>query len=237
MLKAIERIIVKILPYAIYRFLGGFYGVFIKRNSYSQYGEDLIILEFFKKQKKQFGTYLDIGAFHPIFISNTHLMHKLGWKGFVVDIDNQKLQAFKLIRGKKVTTFFNAVTPIEYNEKIVCYKFKRMWSEIDTLSIEVAEKTKKETGIDYFTDLVSTISVNQLFQITGRVDLLNIDIEGLDNLIIESIDFEKYGPSLIIFEDNETWGGSRSTLSILESNGYSHLFTSNGSVGYCRING
>ena len=54
MLKAIERIIVKILPYAIYRFLGGFYGVFIKRNSYSQYGEDLIILEFFKKQKKQF---------------------------------------------------------------------------------------------------------------------------------------------------------------------------------------
>ena len=44
------------------------------RKSYSQWGEDLFIQEFFKGRAK--GFYVDIGSFHPIMYSNTFLLFK-----------------------------------------------------------------------------------------------------------------------------------------------------------------
>ena len=41
------------------------------------------------------GNYLDIGCYHPVGISNTFLLHKKGWQGVVVDIDDYKLKLFK----------------------------------------------------------------------------------------------------------------------------------------------
>ena len=46
------------------------------------------------------GTFLDIGCYHPVGISNTFLLHKKGWQGVVVDIDDYKLKLFKKRRGK-----------------------------------------------------------------------------------------------------------------------------------------
>lgn len=235
----IERTVVGILPYKLSRLIGFLFGMLVKRTSYSQYGEDLICWEFFKKWGIIKGTYLDIGAFHPKFISNTHLFYKKGWTGFVVDIDDVKLQSFKLVRRKSVQTFFNAVVPNETSfssSSIDCYKFKRVWSEIDTLSEEVAIETKKQTGFDFYKTTVSTITIKKLLESTGKVNLLNIDIEGLDSMIIENFDFDLYGPDLIIFEDNDYWGGSNESIKLLQQKGYDHLFTSNGSVGYFRIN-
>ena len=45
------------------------------------------------------GNYLDIGCYHPVGISNTFLLHKKGWQGVVVDIDDYKLKLFKKRRG------------------------------------------------------------------------------------------------------------------------------------------
>jgi hypothetical protein len=232
-----EKTVVGILPYKLSRLVGFIFGMLVKRTSYSQYGEDLICWEFFKKWKIEKGTYLDIGAFHPKFISNTHLFYKKGWTGFVVDIDDIKLQSFKLVRGKSVRTFFNAVVPNDelFNTtQIDCYNFKRIWSEIDTLSEEVAIETQKKTGFDYYKTTVPTISIHKLLEAVGKVNLLNIDVEGLDSIIIQNFDFDNFGPDLIIFEDNDYWGGSYETLDLLVKKGYAHLFTSDGSVGYFR---
>ena len=69
---------------------------FLKHKSYSQYGEDLIIDSFFKHHAPiKSGNYLDIGCYHPVGISNTYLLHRRGWQGLVVDIDDYKLELFK----------------------------------------------------------------------------------------------------------------------------------------------
>ena len=59
-----------------------------------------------------------------------------------------------------------------------------------------------------------------------------MDIEGLDTAVINDINFTKFKIDLIIFEDNENYGGNINLTKKLEDNGYFHLFTSGGSVCY-----
>ena len=54
-----------------------------QRQSYSQNGEDRALLDLFPADFK--GLYVDLGANHPYFISNTHLLYTRGWHGLCVD--------------------------------------------------------------------------------------------------------------------------------------------------------
>src|SRR5436190_4598420 len=47
--------------------------------SFSQFGEDRWLLRHFADQVS--GFYVDVGAFHPFNGSNTHLLHRRGWRG------------------------------------------------------------------------------------------------------------------------------------------------------------
>jgi hypothetical protein len=62
--------------------------------SFSQFGEDLAILRCVDQLKIAKGTYLDIGCFHPINLSNTLLLYKSGWRGINIDMNPSKVEAF-----------------------------------------------------------------------------------------------------------------------------------------------
>jgi len=53
------------------------------RTDYSQWGEQQIILDFFKGQAE--GTFLDLGAFDGVTGSNTRALAELGWTGVMVE--------------------------------------------------------------------------------------------------------------------------------------------------------
>ena len=55
--------------YVRYKFL-------YKKRNYSQFQEDLFLLDFFKK--KSTGKFVDLGAFHPMKFNNTYLLYKKG---------------------------------------------------------------------------------------------------------------------------------------------------------------
>ena len=229
----IEKIIIALFPTHIQRLFGFMYGVLYKRISYSQYGEDIICYEYFQRKNIHNGIYLDIGAFHPIWYSNTNLFHKKGWSGIAVDIDEAKLRSFKLMRGKKVMTILGAITagPIDSGQ-VLFYKFRKIWSEIDTTSLEAAEFYRKQRNTDYDVKKINTIDINKLMSTLPRVNFINIDAEGLDEEILLSLNFSIYSPELIVFEDNKNFGGSKKVKNTLLINGYQHLFSSGGSVGY-----
>jgi len=208
---------------------------FIKKPSvsYSQKGEDILVHCFFNRRKN--GYYLDIGGFHPKWISNTCLLHKYGWKGTIVDLDQYKLNLFKLVRGSKVHTVKAAVTPeSSNNSEINVYKFfsKRGWSDVDTVSLETAENLKNNGRGEYKIEKIQSIGINTLLSRLPKVDFLNVDIEGIDTEVIKSIDFNRFKIDLIIFEDNEKFGGDITVINKLRENGYFHLFTSGGSIAY-----
>ena len=85
-----------------------YYNIFIRyrflrnKKSFSQFGEDLFIAEFFANQKE--GNYVDLGAFHPMRMSNTFLLYKKGWSGTNVDLNPISIDFFNLAR-KMTTTY------------------------------------------------------------------------------------------------------------------------------------
>ena len=139
------RIIKKYLPQKINYFIWDIYLSNISTKSYSQYGEDLIICNYFREIQ---GNYLDIGCYHPKGISNTHLLHKKGWEGVVVDIDDYKLNLFKNRRGSKIEIIKGAISSSSSDYKVPVYKFNQPFSPYDTLSKEIADARSKQKNID-----------------------------------------------------------------------------------------
>ena len=84
---------------------------FINRSRYSQWGEDLSIIEFFKEKKN--GVYFDVGCFHPLMYSNTCLLFKNGWNGINIDINPTSIDLFNIIRPNDL----NLCTTINENVK------------------------------------------------------------------------------------------------------------------------
>ena len=76
-------------------YIGIKYRFFTKKKTYSQFGEDLIINNFFGEF---IGKYVDIGCYHPIKYSNTALLHKKGWTGVNIDLNETSINLFNACR-------------------------------------------------------------------------------------------------------------------------------------------
>lgn len=226
-IKKILFCIIKFFPKKISNFIIFFAGCFIYRKSYAQYGEDLIIIEYLKSKQIRNGTYLDIGGFHPKWISNTYLLHKQGFSGFIVEPDWEKLKFFNFFRKGKVH-LINAAVSCSKEKYIKFYKFKKNFgfSEIDTSSFKEAEKIKKEKKIDYITVKVKNFFIDDIFKITGKVNVFNLDVEGIDTELIKNCNFELLDPDLIMFEEKPNYFVTKEMQKFFESKGYNVLFQS-----------
>ena len=76
MFKFLINIIYFIFPKKLSDFISYLSGFKHFKISYSQFGEDLILSKYLKYKNIKKGKYLDIGAFHPRWSSNTHLLHQ-----------------------------------------------------------------------------------------------------------------------------------------------------------------
>ena len=65
-----------------------------------EFGEDIFVRRFFKKNKK--GFYVDVGAYHPIKGSLTYDLHKKNWKGINIDLSKISIDLFNLSRPKDI---------------------------------------------------------------------------------------------------------------------------------------
>ena len=115
---------------------------------------------------------------------------------------------------------------------MVVYKFsKSSYSSIDTLHKETANSHKSFAG-DYVEEEVELIDINKYFSTLPSINFLNIDVEGLDEEILLSLNLDLYHPNLILFESLKDFGGSSEVVNKLTKFGYRHLFTSGVSVCY-----
>jgi hypothetical protein len=167
-------------------------------------------------------------------MSNTHLLHKRGWLGACVDIDSFKLRTMRWCRGANLICHNGAVSADALiNSTGSIYKFgKGRLSTVDTLSKDVADHNKANGAGEYTEVTINLIEINYLLATLPHVNFLNIDIEGSDNDVILALDFKKFRPDVILFEDNEAWGGNETVQMKLTNAGYKLLFISAGSVCY-----
>jgi len=166
-------------------------------SSFSQEGEDLIIDRYLQYKKK--GVYVDIGAMHPVRFSNTYLLYQRGWHGINIDATPGSMDLFNSLRPRDV----NIEKPISSSKKkMAFYIFKE--PALNTFSQKIAnqyvaakQKLLKTTYLsaDTLSNVISThINKDQ------HVDLLNIDVEGLEIDILNSVDWRNFRPHLVAVE-------------------------------------
>ena len=194
------------------------------KRSFSQCGEDLLVNYVFNLRNIKNPTYLDIGANHPFFLSNTALFYLKGCRGLNIEANPQLIREFELFRRKDINLNVG-VGPVEDEMDFYVINdptlstFSR--AEADHLtatgkySVQAVEKIKLTT-----VDKLIVKYCNGQFP-----DFLSIDVEGLDYDILRSIDFSKYWPKVICVEAAEyssVGAGSRRTdiIDFLVSKGY-----------------
>lgn len=166
--------------------------------TYSQFGEDMILEDHFRSQKK--GFYLDIGCNRPIQGSNTFRLYLKGWNGINVDGNERLINDFKKVRKRDINLceiVSNNDTPVSFflsdDDRVstISGEFKEWIKEHRSYSKEITVKPKSVKLI-----LDSYLPTGQ------KIDLMNIDVEGHDYEVLCSNDFDKYRPRVICIEDH-----------------------------------
>ena len=167
---------------------------FIKKKTYSMDGEDLFIDNFFKNKT---GLYVDVGAYHPLELSNTYLLYKRKWKGINIDINSLSIEYFDFLRPNDIN--LNLGVARKNSTKIIY--FQKNKSPLNTLNLTHAKKIFSNT---FKQKKIKTKTLTNILDKTKfkrkEIDFLNIDTEGSDLEVLKSLDFKKYKPKLICVE-------------------------------------
>lgn len=172
---------------------------FFSRKSYSQTGEDLIVKFIFDTIKISKPDYLDIGAHHPYILSNTALLNELGSKGINVEPDPILFDFFLKYRENDINLNFG-VSNMEGEQDFYIINNP----VLNTFSKNEAEKYKLEG--DFKIEKVIKLKTLKVQSIISDYannkfpEFLNIDAEGIDEIIIDSIDFKTNFPIVICIE-------------------------------------
>jgi FkbM family methyltransferase len=171
---------------------------------FSQWGEDVILWHYFRTKRN--GFYVDIGAHHPYYLSNTALLHHYnGWRGINVEPDERLIEYFITSRPNDVNLCcgvgaeVGVATMAVFNDGSV-NSFDKASVE---LQIAVGEKKLvawREVQIRTLADIFAEHVPD------GQpIDVLNIDVEGWDLIALQSNDWQKYKPEIILIEDHKMY--------------------------------
>lgn len=165
--------------------------------TFSQFGEDRIFVYLARKYGIQNGYYVDIGCFHPVDLSNTHLLYKMGWRGINIDISDEKIDLFDQLR------------PDDVNLVSACWDSTEMCSVVKKGGIGARDKLvfpykTNNYSCECSDELMETQTLDEVLQKTqyaGKyIDILDIDCEGADINILKGLNFNKYQPSFVAVE-------------------------------------
>ena len=192
------------------------------RVCYSQFGEDAI-LDWLTRECEP-GFYVDIGAFHPVYLSNTYALYLRGWRGIAIEARPEMRNEFELFRPRDITVSC-CVGPEDREEATLVVFEDVVHTTLDPAlaarSVAAGEKVRERITVP----VLGINSALSRWKPEGvRVDLLSIDVEGLDEAILQAYDFEKYAPRLLVFERHGTNVEDLASLPIvqfLKSQGYS----------------
>jgi FkbM family methyltransferase len=193
----------------------------LRQECYSQEGEDLIIARMFSKAD---GFYVDVGAHHPIRFSNTYLLYRRGWRGINIDAAPGSMNEFRRLRPDDI----NLECLISDNaEARRFYLFNE--PALNTGEPALA-KERDEQQSQYNVIGTTILKPRTLASILKehlppgrRIDLLNVDVEGLDLDVLRSNDWHRFRPTVILAEllsDTQATRTGGAAGEFLESMGY-----------------
>lgn len=167
--------------------------------SFAQVGEDRILERYFI-EKKDAGFFVDIGANHPYIYSNTYKFYLQGWRGINVDATPGTKKLFEGMRPEDITLEMGiSLHPSELD----FYMF-------DNSVFNTFDKATADEHCRYFSigvkdvQKIKTTSLSNLLdeyiKPGQKIDFMTIDVEGLDLEVLQSNNWEKYKPEVLVVE-------------------------------------
>jgi FkbM family methyltransferase len=160
--------------------------------------ENDLIGDYFKDKAPRF--FVDVGAADGIKNSNTYNLAKQNWKGILIEpnpVDYQKL--YNLYKNKSDYTVLNmAICDHPGNTILYCEP-----GQSSTLSVTFRNEIINRYGTKY--NEVSVWGDTLTNALTGAhcpkvIDFLSVDAEGLDIIVLKSMDWERYWVEIVCAE-------------------------------------
>jgi disulfide oxidoreductase YuzD len=175
------------------------------RISYAHTGEDRLIDSILKPIITEKGFYVEVGCNEPIFISNTFSLYKKGWKGICIDANEDLIKKYARWRPQDIAVSA-LVSDVKATRDYFIYA-NNVLSSTEQMNIDI----KEEPGFEVVaTKQLKTETLTEILdrcKAPASFDLLCVDAEEHDLQVLQSLDFNKYTPKLIVVE-SETFDPS-----------------------------
>lgn len=183
---------------------------------YSEHLEDLWLKQHSPMPER--GVFVDCGCYHPQIASNTAHWRDAGWTGLAIDANAGLAEIWKKFPAAK---FINAAvgppSPAKYRVNGGNPGWSRVGTDGEDVTLRTLESIVVENGI-------------------GKIDLLSIDLEGMEYSALLTLDLAKHEPTIIISEyDTAGLGKDYRVLEYLLKNDYVALHMTEANVIYRRV--
>ena len=147
-------------------------------------------------------TYLDIGAYKPIFLNNTYYFYQKGLRGVLVEPNTALAESLRSVRPED-TTLVAGIGLTAEAEADYYLMSDPAWN---TFSKEEAEHMQEATKGDVSIEKVVKMPLLDVNDVIAEYfggeapTFVSIDAEGLHEAILKKIDYDRFRPKVICIE-------------------------------------
>ena len=171
-----------------------------RKISYSQCGEDLIVEFVLNTIGVDDISYLDIGAHHPYYLSNTALFYEKGFRGVCVEPDPTLFKKIK--KHRKNDICLNIGIGIDDDEEEADF-FIMSSKTLNTFSKDQAKEYESYGNQEIISvEKIRLQNINAIIteNFHNKPNFISLDAEGMDFEIIKTFDFGKFRPEVFCIE-------------------------------------
>jgi FkbM family methyltransferase len=172
---------------------------------------------------------VDVGCYHPLQRNNTMLLYQKGWRGINIDISDFSIKLFNFLRPDD----FNLNVAVSNKEGEIDMFFQKKLSQLSTIKENSAKNAFQGNILNkkILSRKLTSILDESKYK-DQKIDFLNVDAEGSDFEVLQSLDLNKYSPELICIEVIEKDPENSDVFNFLYKNRYkknwsgvfSHIF-------------
>jgi len=169
---------------------------------YSQFGEDEILAEIFRKKDK--GLCIEVGANDGVNDSNTLYFEKIGWDCILVEPNPNLCRNIRATRSSRL--YEVAVSDKIGEVTLFVAEGAELAHGVSTINSDQESLSKIESyGFTYSEVQVQTTTLNEILdelKPDDGIDFVSIDVEGHEMDVLKGFSIERWSPTIIILEDN-----------------------------------
>ena len=180
-----------------------FYNIYIRNYKFlkngTQFGEDKYIIELF--DKNFVGKFLDVGCYHPTRHNNTYTMYKSGWSGMNIDLNPLTIELFDFMRPRDIN-INSGVSDTEIEKKLYFIDELNTQNTLDQNQLNFLKNHHNIKESEILEKKIQTRNLNNILDDHKfyNIDFMNLDIEGHELKVLETLDFNKINIKYLCIE-------------------------------------